>query len=59
MRIALGKNIYSKGFLKSVSLDKALKCLSHLPNNQVRNAWKQAHGLTVRNYKEKVEKSED
>ena len=53
--ITLGKNVYKIPWLKSVSQEKAVSIMTHpntgKPRNQVVNAWKQANGLTKRNYK--------
>ena len=60
--IDLGDKGYNKIWLKSVSLAKALKVLSKKTGheeNQVRNAWKQARGLSVRNDKMKAKKPKE
>tara|TARA_R110002051_G_scaffold270256_1_gene330739 strand:- start:60 stop:254 length:195 start_codon:yes stop_codon:yes gene_type:complete len=55
--ITLGKNLYKISWLKSVNQDKAIQILTHpkqdKPRNQIVNAWKQANGLSVRNYSKK------
>lgn len=55
--IKLGKNLYKISWLKSVSQAKAIQILTHpvknKPRNQIVNAWKQANGLSVRNYNKK------
>lgn len=55
--ITLGKNEYKVDWLKSVNQKKAISVLlsKKRNRNQIVNAWKQANGLTKRNYAKKVE----
>lgn len=55
--IELGDNKYNATALRSVTEQAAVLALRHKCDpNQIRNAWKQANGLSVRNYSEKAEK---
>jgi hypothetical protein len=54
--IELGDVRYSGVFLRNVTEEEALKHYPHLDRNQVKNAWKQANGKTVRNYTKKTKK---
>lgn len=60
--IELGGNKYNAAALRSVTEQQAVVALRHKYDpSQIRNAWKQANGLTVRNYakaEEKPSKSE-
>jgi len=57
LTIDLGEHRFNIAWLQSVTEDRAVQALS--PNvedpNRIRNAWKQANGVSVRNYT----KSED
>ena len=57
--ITLGKNVYNAIWLRSVSEDKAIRTLTRgkkgKPITQVRNAWKQANGKSVRNHESEAE----
>ena len=49
--IELSGQKYDENWLKSVPLNIALSVLgNHHDRDQVRNAWKQANGKSVRNY---------
>jgi len=49
--IELAGKKYSIAYLKSVTEEKAVKKLkSFCKESQIRNAWKQANGKTVRNH---------
>lgn len=49
--IILGENKYNADALRSVTEQQAVLALKHkCEPNQIRNAWKQANGLSVRNY---------
>ena len=49
--IVLGGNKYNAEALKRVTEQLAVEALKHkYEPNQIRNAWKQANGLSVRNY---------
>lgn len=55
--IELGGRRYNADWLRSVPEAQAVIMLkNHCDISQIRNAWKQANGKTVRNYSEKVEK---
>lgn len=49
--IKLGDHKYDGEFLRSVPIDKAIAVLGkYRDKDQIRNAWKQARGLSVRNH---------
>ncbi len=51
--IELGSKKYNGKWLRSVSEQVAVTSLQHKCDaSQIRNAWKQANGKTVRNYSE-------
>lgn len=51
-RLKLGDDDFNLEWLRSVSEDHAVKSLGNAIGdiNRVRNAWKQANGVSVRNY---------
>lgn len=57
--IELAGQKYDADWLRSVPLNKAINVLKNCHDkNQVTNAWKQANGLSVRNYNKAGEKVE-
>lgn len=51
--IELGKEKYNANFLRTVSEEDAMRILSggkKANKNQIKNAWKQANGKSVRNH---------
>ena len=48
--ITLGKRKYNAVWLRTVSEQKAVQANRGEDHNQVRNAWKQANGKSVRNH---------
>jgi hypothetical protein len=56
-RLVLGDDNFNVEWLRSVSEDHAIKSLGRALKdiNRVRNAWKQANGLSVRNYSQENE----
>jgi hypothetical protein len=56
-RLKLGDDDFNAEWLRSVSEDHAIKSLGRAIGdiNRVRNAWKQANGLSVRNYSQENE----
>jgi hypothetical protein len=56
--IDLGGRRYNGEWLRSMSEGEAvLRLKGHCDINQIRNAWKQANGKSVRNYSAKTAKS--
>lgn len=57
-RLKLGEDDFNMAWLRSVTEDHAVKSLGVAIGdiNRVRNAWKQANGLTVRNYEKEDSK---
>ena len=54
--IELGGVKYNADWLRSVSETRAIQTLqSRFSVSQIRNAWKQANGLTKRNYQKEAE----
>jgi hypothetical protein len=56
--IELAEERYNADWLRSVSEEQAVRALPMKKGSQVRNAWKQANGLSVRNYAKKRKKSD-
>lgn len=48
--ISLGGETYNAVWLRTVSEHEAIRAHHGKDHNQVRNAWKQANGKSVRNY---------
>ena len=48
--IKLGDVKYNAAWLQSITEDQAVRALPNKEHQQVRNAWKQANGKSVRNY---------
>jgi hypothetical protein len=56
--IELGGNKYSAVALRSVTEQMAVSALRHKYDpNQIRNAWKQANGKSIRNHSDKSGKT--
>tara|TARA_R110001632_G_scaffold4295_7_gene18240 strand:+ start:5182 stop:5394 length:213 start_codon:yes stop_codon:yes gene_type:complete len=55
--ISLGKKVYNREYLRSVSEEKAVKTFCNDKRDQVVNAWKQANGKTVRNHSKSSDKN--
>lgn len=53
--IELGTSRYNGDWLRKVTEEEAVERLKDHKESQVRNAWKQANGLTIRNHKKKPE----
>ena len=49
-QLTIGKTTYNSNWLRTVTLAKAKENLPKVNASQVTNAWKQANGLSVRNY---------
>ncbi len=49
-KLKLGDNEYNCKWLRSVSEEQAVRTLPMKEVGQVRNAWKQANGKSVRNH---------
>lgn len=57
--IKLGSNQYNAEWLRSVTEEQAVRRLRATKEpNQIKNAWKQANGLSVRNYDNDKPKTE-
>lgn len=55
--IELGKERYNADWLITITEEMAVRLIGGKNTNQVRNAWKQANGKSIRNYSKKSKKT--